>query len=105
LKRHYKFRQMEEFNEVFNLQGKPKRSKDSPSSPLGSRSGPFALRGYHKGKTIKALLKKDGSVRIDGETHTSLSSAATHVTGHPTNGRWFWHIKSGSGEWIRIKLV
>lgn len=105
LKRLYKSRQMEEFNEVFNLQGKPKKSKEASSTPLESRSGPFALRGYHKGKTVKALLKKDGSVRVDGETYSSLSSAAMCITGHPTNGRWFWRIKSDSGEWVRIKFV
>ena len=105
LKRRYKSRQVEEFNEVFNLQEKTGKPKIAPSSPLETRPGPFALRGFHKGKTFKALLKKDGSVRIATKTYSSLSSAAAQITGHPTNGRWFWHIKSSSGEWVRVKSI
>ncbi|WP_285726003.1 GIY-YIG nuclease family protein [Geothrix rubra] len=105
IKRRYKSKQAEEFNEDFNLSAK-KSNKKGPATKNESptRSGPFALRGYHKGNTVKALLKKDGSVRIGTENHTSLSSAAMAVTGHPTNGRWFWHIKRSKG-WVRIKLA
>ena len=102
LKRRFKSRQADEFNQVFNLEPKAPKVK-SPSSPLKMRSGPFALRGYYKEKEYKALLKKDGSVRIGRKAFTSLSSAASHITGHPTNGRWFWRIKSTTGEWVRIK--
>ncbi len=105
VKRRYRSHQIEEFNEVFKPHKKLEKPKISPSSPLEARSGPFALRGFHKGKTYKALLKKDGSVRIATKIYSSLSSAAMQITGHPTNGRWFWHIKSSNGEWVRVKSL
>ncbi len=105
IKRRYKSKQAEEFNEDFNLSVKKKaKTNSTPQDAAQNRSGPFALRGFHKGNTVKALLKKDGSVRIGKENHTSLSAAATSVTGHPTNGRWFWHVKTSEG-WIRFKLA
>lgn len=57
LKRIFKFHQNEQLNEVFNLQIKPKK-KELVAPDTVSRSGPFALRGFHKGEIIKALLKK-----------------------------------------------
>ncbi len=105
LHRRYKLFQEEEFKEIFNLQEKPAKSKKAPLNPMETRSGPFALRGLHKGKTFKALLLKDGSVRLGSWVFTSLSAAASHVTKHPTNGRWFWHIKSTEGDWVRLKLI
>jgi len=102
LKRRYKSRQAEKFNEVFNLQIKPKGKEQAPPETV-SRSGPFALRGFHKGETTKALLRKNGSVKIGAIEFDSLSAAARHVTNHPTNGRWFWHIKDGV-DWVRLKV-
>jgi hypothetical protein len=99
LKQLFKSHQNKKLNEVFNIQDKTK----SGASIVPSRSGPFALRGYHKGETIKALLKKNAVVKVGTLEFTSLSAAASHVTGHPTNGRWFWHIKVDD-EWVRMKV-
>lgn len=72
------------------------RKRSSELSPT------MALRAFYKDKVYKAMIRKDGSVRVGSKIFSSLSSAATSVTGHPTNGHWFWWAKDRSGEWARL---
>jgi hypothetical protein len=102
LKQIFKTHQNKKLNEVFNILDKTSEKGKLSSTP-STRTGPFALRGYHKGQIIKALLKKNAAVKIGSREFSSLSAAASHVTGHPTNGRWFWHIKV-DGDWVRLKI-
>ncbi len=100
LKRRFQSQQKEVMKGLFNIATKP---TDSDKEQGNTRSGPWALRAFFKDNTYKALLRKDGSVRYKNKVYTSLSATATHVTGHPTNGRWFWWIKNHKGEWARVK--
>jgi len=89
-------------NEIFNIISKHMDSEEEDQKV--TRPGPWALRAFLKGVTFKALLRKDGTVRYEGAVYSSLSAAARQVTGHATNGQWFWHIKNAAREWVRFKL-
>lgn len=60
------------------------------------------LRAEYKGRTVHAVINKDGSVRRDGKRYGSLSAAASAVTGSPTNGWFFWRYCDERGEWRRM---
>jgi hypothetical protein len=61
-----------------------------------------ALRGDYKEQTFRAVRLRDGSVRVGGVTHSSLTAAAKAVTGRSAiNGRHFWKARH-KGEWTRL---
>ena len=39
-------------------------------------------------------INSEGSVEVAGQTFQSLSAAAKHLTGRPTNGWWWWSIEA-----------
>lgn len=49
------------------------------------------IHASYKGTRYDAVISSDGAIRLeDGTSHTSLSQAAVHITGIPTNGWTFW---------------
>lgn len=83
------------------LFGRPVNEDEDDAPPQRTQS----IRGRHKGKTVRARWRRNGSVRYKGKIYSSLSAAATRVTGHPTNGRWFWRVERSPGDWVRIKKL
>lgn len=47
-------------------------------------------------------MLRDGSVKLDGTRHPSLSAAAVEVVKRNMNGWWFWKCRNERGEWIRL---
>jgi hypothetical protein len=72
------------------------------------RQGPgkrAPLKAVYKGEEYSATLLADGQVRVDGETYSSLTSAAKAVTGRSAiNGRHFWKVRH-KGEWCRLSQL
>ena len=62
-----------------------------------------ALVGNYKGEEHRARVRKNGTIRYAGKTYDSPSAAAVAVTKRPTNGWWFWKVKSPSGDWARLR--
>ena len=100
LKKRFEIQQKAVTNNFFNL---PSKQETENLECAARRPGPWALRAFYKNETFKALLRKDGTVRYGNKIFSSLSSAAAHVTGHPTNGQWFWWIRNSEREWVRFK--
>ena len=52
---------------------------------------------YHRGRPsggyITARVTKDG-IEVNGTPYRSLSTAATRLAGHPTNGWTFWRLRA-----------
>jgi len=48
-----------------------------------------------------ATLLPDGRVEVDGVAFSSPSEAATSITGHPTNGWWFFLVDQASRRSLR----
>lgn len=63
------------------------------------------LRGYLKGQTFKATLRRDLTVRWKGRLYKSPSAAATAVCKRGSNGWWFWHYQRSPGDWVRIDAL
>ncbi|MEW4530636.1 hypothetical protein [Maioricimonas sp. JC845] len=87
--------------------GKRKTSKSTTLRELidaGMLPTPLTLFKRYKGHDLEAVLESDGSVRFNGTTYNSCSTAAGHargiVTGRPmsTNGWEFWQFRDAAGN-------
>lgn len=63
---------------------------------------PQPLQAHYKGTLYRASLLKNGSVRVGGVRHASLSAAAVSIVNRNMNGWWFWKSRNADGEWIRL---
>jgi hypothetical protein len=63
------------------------------------------LRADYKGKTYRARVRQDGTVRYLGANYESLSHAGKAVVGRAVNGWWFWKIERGKGNWVRLTNI
>jgi hypothetical protein len=68
----------------------------------GYRHLPRRIRGVHKGKTIKARVRQNGSIRYAGRIFNSPSMAAKAVVGRNINGWVFWTYEQGPGYWVKL---
>lgn len=57
------------------------------------------LRGYYKGKTYRATLRRDGHISYNGRLYESPSAAAKKIIKRAANGWVFWHYKEGARNW------
>ncbi len=61
------------------------------------------IYGPYKGKVHKAWLRRSGSIRFDGETYDSPSTAGSVARGgKATNGWVFWRVKRGE-KLVRLR--
>lgn len=63
------------------------------------------LRAHYKGKSVRARVRRDGSITIYGATGRKFNSpslAARHVLGRNANGWDFWQYERSPGEWVRL---
>jgi hypothetical protein len=64
---------------------------------------PYKLRGKHKGKTIRAFIRKDGKIWFSGKAYLSPSTAAAAAVKRRTCNGWrFWHYERSPGDWVRL---
>ena len=64
---------------------------------------PKILRAKFKRKTIWAHIRKDGSIRCNGEVYLSPSLAAAAACKRKTcNGWTFWSYERSPGDWVKI---
>ncbi len=61
---------------------------------------------YYKGKRYEAEILNDGRIRLeDGRIVSSLSKAATHISGKSENGWIIWKYRDKNGkEWLMDEL-
>lgn len=66
---------------------------------------PTRLRGWTKGKRVRARVLRDGTISVRGLRFNSPSMAAYHVIGRKRaiNGWWFWHYERAPGDWVRLR--
>jgi hypothetical protein len=62
----------------------------------------FKLRGRSKGKTFKASVRDDGTIRLQKKVYTSPSAAALAATKYPVDGWSFWKYERAPGDWVRL---
>jgi hypothetical protein len=82
---------------VAEREARVRKSKITAGTSKHTRA--LTLRAQYKGRSYAAVFNKDGTVRHEGARFSSLSAAASSVTGRPTNGWLFWRYRDGRGEW------
>lgn len=69
-----------------------------------ARHAPAPLRATYKGREFRARLRRDGSIRWNGDVFESPSAAAMAVVRRRgVNGWWFWTIERSPGLWVRLR--
>ena len=66
-------------------------------------TGPMKLRARHKGKTLRAFVRKTGKIRFTGKTYNSPSLAAIAAVRRVScNGWTFWKYERAPGDWVPL---
>ncbi len=64
-----------------------------------------ALRAIYRGKTYRATLRPDGTIRLAGKLYPSPSAAARVVVRRQTNGWAFWRYRDHDREWQPLEAI
>ncbi len=65
-------------------------------------TAPKRLRATHKGKTFRAHVRRDGSIRLGGKVYDSPSAAGSAAVRRACNGWSFWKYERAPGDWIKL---
>lgn len=65
--------------------------------------GPLKLRAMFKGKTYKARVRRDGTIRYKGRVYDSPSAAGAAACKGACNGWYFWKYERAPGDWVRLR--
>jgi len=70
---------------------------------VGYTRKPTLLKATYKGKVIKARVRQDGSIRLDGKIYLSPSMAGAAAQGRRTCNGWvFWTYERAPGDWVLL---
>ena len=82
-----------------------KKARDN-SVPLAQYvTRPMRMRVKYKGKIYRARLRRDGTIRYNGEIYKTPSGAAIAVRKRNTNGWQFWQCERAPGEWVPLSKI
>jgi hypothetical protein len=82
---------------------KPVKTKGRKAVLAEYISRPFVLRAKHKGKTVTARVRRDGTIRFKGKLYTSPSLVAAAACGRKTRNGWsFWTYERAPGDWVLL---
>jgi hypothetical protein len=62
----------------------------------------FEIRFRYKGKTHKAMVRKDGTILYGGKVYNSPSMAASAIKRRASNGWTDWKYERAPGDWLLI---
>jgi hypothetical protein len=66
-------------------------------------TGPLKLRARHKGKILRAFVRKSGRIRFAGKTYTSPSVAGQAAVSRVSCNGWvFWQYERAPGDWVPL---
>jgi len=72
----------------------------------GYAKRPTILKATYKRKVIKALVRRDGSIRLDGKMFLSPSMAgAAAQKRRSCNGWTFWSYERAPGDWVKLDTL
>jgi predicted GIY-YIG superfamily endonuclease len=82
------------------------KAKDGRQPVLSSYvSKRFEIRLRFKGKSYKAIVRKDGSILYEGKTYNSPSLAGRAIKGRATNGWTTWKYERAPGDWVLLDIL
>jgi hypothetical protein len=62
----------------------------------------FKIRAQYKGEIIKALVLKNGVIRLRGKYYNSPSLAGKAVVNHACDGWHLWEYMRAPGDWVKL---
>jgi hypothetical protein len=65
----------------------------------------FEIRLKHKGKTYKAIVRKNGTILYNGLVYNSPSMAAVIIKQHAANGWTDWKYERAPGDWLTLDFL
>jgi hypothetical protein len=84
----------------------PAHKGDDLNVPLAAYiRKPISLRAKLKGKTLRAKVRRDGTIRFQGKVYRSPSAAACAVCKSACNGWRFWKYERAPGDWVRLDVL
>jgi predicted GIY-YIG superfamily endonuclease len=98
-------------NELLSILGKEKvlqveegkLAKGKQAALANYIEGPIKLQAHYKGKTIKAHVRRNGSIGFKGKVYWSPSLAAAAACKRPTCNGWrFWQYERAPGDWVPL---
>lgn len=67
---------------------------------------PKVLKATYKGRTIKARVRWDGSIRFNGKVYQSPSSAGAAAVNRRSCDGWnFWRYERAPGDWVKLDVL
>jgi hypothetical protein len=101
-----------EFNGMFDPY-RPKRRKPKPVKPAGRApvlakyvTTRFPIKAHFKSKTIRAVVRRDGTIRYAGNIYNSPSLAAAAACVRRTCNGWrFWLFQRAPGDWVPLDVL
>jgi hypothetical protein len=67
--------------------------------------GPTTLRARFKGKMVRARVRRDGTIRFNGEVFNSPSLAGAAAIKRACNGWTFWRYQRAPGDWVLLDAL
>ncbi len=65
----------------------------------------FEIRLRYKGKTYKAMVRKDGTILSKGKVYNSPSMAAAAIKQRASNGWTNWKYERAPGDWLLLDFL
>jgi hypothetical protein len=65
----------------------------------------FEIRLGYKGKTRKAMVRKDGTILSAGKVYNSPSMAASAIKQRASNGWVSWSYQRAPGDWVLLDVL
>jgi hypothetical protein len=63
------------------------------------------LRGFRQGNEYRATLRRDGTIKYNGEVFASPTGATRAAIGLARNGWNFWRYRDNSGQWVQLRTL
>lgn len=89
---------------IAGIERKPKSSPEGRQPVLAYYSSkPLELRAKYKGNLIRARVRQNGLISLNGKTYRSPSLAGAAACQRRTcNGWTFWEYERAPGDWIKL---
>jgi hypothetical protein len=84
------------------VKGRKARGKGALKGLVDKR---IPLKAWRGGYEYTASLRKDGTIRYDGQVYDSPNAAATAALEKPTGGWGFWQFKDRNGDWVPLRRL
>lgn len=103
--------QKEDLSELFGELRRPAKAAKRASRGAGKAerrpeaewvTKPMEIRATYKRRALRAIVTKDGEVRLRGRVFDTPSAAAEFVVRRPCNGWSFWRYEAEPGTWVRL---